>query len=356
MSDTKTYEMLWDCQFCGTKKNLGKTHRFCPNCGAPQNPDSRYYPSDEEKVAVEDHQFVGADVTCGSCGTLNSGAAEFCMQCGAGLTDAARAKKLAEESRSENESFASGGSRDVVKEKFDAEMERIGVKPKNAEKKGGLRGIAVIGAIIALVAGAVGFFMSTTEQRFVVTGHSWEHSISIERYEDFSVRSWRDSPPIGDNVSIVLGSCREEQRSTRRVDTGRDECRTVRSDNGDGTFSERRECTDIYESVPVYDDMCTWNGQRWEASRTVETSGNSLSDEPYWGDVNLSCTGTRVGCERESGRRQTYTVTYSGDEKEATCNYSYEDWLQIPMESVWTAEVRARGMGPVVCESMERVN
>jgi len=235
-------------------------------------------------------------------------------------------------------------------------MERIGVKPKKGQKKGGFRGIAILGAIIALVAGAAGFFFSTSEEQFLATGHSWERTISIDRYENFTVRDWRDSRPPGDNVSIQLGSCREEQRSTRRVDTGRDECRTVRSDNGDGTFSERRECTDIYRDEPVMDDRCTWEGQRWESYRTVETDGSSLSDEPYWGDVNLSCTGSRVGCERESGRRETYSVSYRSDNNEATCDYSYDEWLDIPIESTWTAEVRARGMGPVVCESMERAN
>ncbi|MDQ7024021.1 MAG: zinc ribbon domain-containing protein, partial [Anaerolineae bacterium] len=82
MSEGKTYEMLWDCQFCGTKRNLGLTHRFCPNCGAPQNPDARYYPSDEDKIEVRDHEYVGVDVTCPACGELNSAAAEFCGQCG----------------------------------------------------------------------------------------------------------------------------------------------------------------------------------------------------------------------------------------------------------------------------------
>jgi len=53
--------MLWDCEFCGTKKLLGKTHRFCPNCGAQQDPKARYFPSDEEKVAVKDHVYVGVD-------------------------------------------------------------------------------------------------------------------------------------------------------------------------------------------------------------------------------------------------------------------------------------------------------
>ena len=132
---SNVYEMLWDCQYCGTKKNLGLTHRFCPNCGAPQNPDSRYFPSDDEKVAVHNHRYVGVDVTCPACSELNSGASEFCSQCGAPLTEAAEARRLQEEWRKEGQRFVSSGSRDVVKEKFDAEMERIGVKQPEKPKR-----------------------------------------------------------------------------------------------------------------------------------------------------------------------------------------------------------------------------
>jgi len=33
----KTYEMLWDCRYCGTKKLLGKTHRHCLECGGAKD-------------------------------------------------------------------------------------------------------------------------------------------------------------------------------------------------------------------------------------------------------------------------------------------------------------------------------
>ena len=49
MADEKSYEMFWDCEYCGSSKLLGITHRHCPNCGAPQDPEKRYFPPDEEK-------------------------------------------------------------------------------------------------------------------------------------------------------------------------------------------------------------------------------------------------------------------------------------------------------------------
>src|SRR6185295_10750417 len=88
----RVYEMLWDCAYCGTRKLLGKTHRFCPKCGAPQDPEKRYFPTEDEKVAVEDHVYVGADRLCGNCGSAMSAKALHCTQCGAPLEGAREVK------------------------------------------------------------------------------------------------------------------------------------------------------------------------------------------------------------------------------------------------------------------------
>jgi hypothetical protein len=83
------YEMVWDCRYCGAKKLLGLTHRHCPNCGAQQDPNARYFPADHEKVAVQNHEFVGADVQCRYCGGASSKRAHNCGQCGAPLVEGA---------------------------------------------------------------------------------------------------------------------------------------------------------------------------------------------------------------------------------------------------------------------------
>ncbi len=58
------YEMLWNCPHCRAQKLLGYTHRHCPQCGAPQPKDARYFPSDEDKVLARNHVYVGADRIC----------------------------------------------------------------------------------------------------------------------------------------------------------------------------------------------------------------------------------------------------------------------------------------------------
>jgi ribosomal protein L32 len=352
--ETNVYEMLWDCQFCGAKGNLGLTHRFCPNCGAPQNPDTRYFPSDEDKVAVYDHKYVGVDVSCPNCGELNGAAAEFCGQCGTPLTEGAKkASTLGSQVVAEGQAFASSGSRDVVKEKFDAEMQRIGVQSvAEKPKRGGgfnVRTAAIIGFIVVVV-GVIGFLFTRTEEVTVeVTGHTWERSIQIEEYRGFTTRSWRDSPPGGDNVSIRLGSCDREVRSYNQVPDG-EECNRVRVDQGDGTFREERQCRTIYRQEPVYDDMCTWTGMRWEDINPALGSGNSLAQSPAWPIIDLNeCDTRREGCQREAGRSENYYVIF---DDEYRCSYSQAEWEDIPEGATFTGQLRSM-TNSLLCDTLE---
>lgn len=355
MSD-KTYEMLWDCQFCGTTKNLGKTHRFCPNCGAPQSPDSRYYPSDDEKIAVEDHKFVGVDVTCPACNQLNGAANEFCQQCGSPLTEGAKAKTLEGQAKHEGGTFESSGSRDVVQEQFDSEMERIGVKPKEKAKRGGsnIKVFAVIGVIIAAIVAIVGVLNMTESATVSAAGHEWERTVSVQEYVRVTKSDWESSRPSWDNVS--KGSCQRKQRGTKQVPDG-ETCKTVRKDQGDGTFRESRQCTTKYRSEPVYENWCSWTGNTWEQSYTRMTSGEGLSPSPYYEDISLNCDGQkRVGCERAT-YSGTYDVNFSGNENRTyTCGFPQNDWENIPIESVWTIEVRKVDANAGLCNTLERQN
>jgi len=38
------FEMLWDCEHCDARGLYAKSQRYCAHCGAPQNPDKRYFP------------------------------------------------------------------------------------------------------------------------------------------------------------------------------------------------------------------------------------------------------------------------------------------------------------------------
>lgn len=349
MGNEKVYEMLWDCKFCGTKKLLGKTHRFCPNCGAAQDPNTRYFPSDAEKVAVEDHEYFGEDKICPACGALNSARAEFCVQCGSPLTAAARARRLADQARAEHEVFESSGSRDLVKEQFDAEMQRVGVQPKPGTKRGGLSplaiGLVAVGAL-AVIGILVALFWKQ-DTTVYVTGHTWERVIQIEQYGPQPDSAWCDSLPAG-AYSITR---RTEQRSVRQVPDGQD-CRVVRSDRGDGTFTERTECTPRYRQEPVYDERCYFTVDRWTYARDVRAHGDSLDDAPIWPDTRIQRTGTCIGCEREGRRSETYRVSLRTGDSTYVCDVPLERWRAMPVESTWKVAVGVITRQPD-CRSLE---
>lgn len=350
---SEVYEMQWDCQFCGTTKLLGKTHRFCPNCGAPQDPKSRYYPSDEEKVAVKDHVFVGADKACPSCNTLNSANSEFCQNCGAPLAEAAAVSTLGAQTQAAGQAFTTSGSRDVTKEKFDAEMARVGVTKNKNDAGTNWKVIGIVGGVIALVvvAALVAFFWKK-EATVVASAHSWTREIRVDSYTSFTEQSWWDVQPAGDDV--YRGPCVSKQRSTRSVPDGQT-CSNVRVDQGDGTFRQEQQCQTKYRDEPVYDDWCTFTGNRWEYERSVTTSGTSVKETPYWGDLSLNCDNQRVlGCERESGRVESYKVDFKGDkDAKYTCDFPQAQWETIKLESVWTVQVRVVDANAADCGSLK---
>ncbi len=351
--DAGTYQMLWDCQYCGTTGLLGLTHRFCPNCGAAQNPDSRYYPAEDAMVAVENHEYVGADLICPSCDALNSGKAEFCGNCGAPLTAAARAKTLEAQTRAEGEKFASSGSRDVVKEKFEAEMTRVGVRKPGgaaARRTPAWLPIALIVLAVVICGGIVAALLATRDTSVTLIGHSWTREIRIEEYAAVSDSAWCDSVPAG-AYSI---SRRQEVRSHRQVPDG-EECSTVRVDNGDGTFRMEQRCRTRYRSEPVYDDKCYFTINRW-TYRRVATAGGQRLEEPYWPQPALACANqVRLGCEREAGRSEQYTLIFRAPEDGKTyeCPVAYDVWRGAALDSRWNLEVGAV-LGDARCDSLQR--
>ncbi len=350
--DAGTYQMLWDCQYCGTQKLLGLTHRFCPNCGAAQNPNARYYPAEDEMVAVEDHEYVGADQICPACNALNSGQAEYCGNCGQGLSAAAKARQLEAEHRAEGGRFDSSGSRDVVKEAFSAEMQRVGVQPApRAAAGGGPKWLPIALVIIAvLVCVGIGVTLFATSDTTVsVTGHTWARQIAIEEFSPVERSEWCDSVPGG---AYNLTQRREVRRYNRVPDGER--CETVRRDNGDGTFRMEQQCTTIYRDDPVYDQKCYFLVNAWVQSRSEEAEGERL-EEPHWPRIQLACEGQqRLGCERVAGRNERYLLLLRASEGdgEYSCPVDYDRWRGAALNSRWNLEVGSV-LGDARCDSLE---
>lgn len=328
----KTYEMLWDCKFCGTKKLLGKTHRFCPNCGAQQDPTWRYFPSDTEKVAVQDHVYVGADVICKACNTLNGAKAEFCGNCGAPLTDAARAKQGASRTKGDGESFT---TEDLKQRQQAGQLPGLAAAAQSTAKRGGLFSRWKLIALLAVVlfGGLVYAFTRTVSASAYVTGFEWERTIAIESMQPLHSKSNCDTMP-GDAYSI---SRSYEQVGSRQVPDG-ETCRTTQIDQGDGTFREEQRCETTYRSEPVMGYMCTYIVNRWVGASPAAARGDK-TNAPYWPSTNVTNCFI-VGCTREGGRSERYTLQLKGDgDRPFECAVDFDLWQETKLERSFDVEV-----------------
>lgn len=330
----KTYEMLWDCEYCGSRKLLGKTHRHCPECGGMQNPDKRYFPKEEEKVAVEDHEYVGADLRCGACAAPNSAKAKFCCDCGAPLGDAPQVDVVAD----------TGGDHPVGKTEKPA---GAGSSTSGSGKKKALW--AVLGALILGVVALIGVGVFWTETvAITATGHSWKREIKVENLGPRRKSDWCDRKPA-DAYSV---SRTRDVRSHRDVPDG-ETCTTKRVDNRDGTFTERQECSPKYRKEPVYDEKCHFTVDRWEYARSLVASGKSLTQSPAWPAVQLAKTGTSLGSEREGSRVETYTVQLADPKGETfECDLPQGRWGGIALGSKWSGDTSVL-TGTLDCSTLQ---
>lgn len=347
----KTYQMLWDCPACGTEKLLGLDHRFCPNCGCPQDPEKRYFPPDAEKVAVEDHEYAGADRLCGACEVPNSAKASHCGACGCPLDDAAEVAKRREQ-RAKGFSAAEGvdaAEAEHRERKRKEELARRGIvedeepppKKKGGAGKGLFLGCFALIAVALMVLCAVSLFWKK-EASFAVAGHSWERSVEVEEYKTVDEAAWCDAVPKGGKVE----KRKEKQRDTKKVQDGQD-CTTVRQDKGDGTFTEKEECKPTYREEPIYDDWCDYEIDKWVVATTEKKSG-SLDDEPAWPTVK-AVSGKR----REGSRFETYQVKLQdGEGGTESCSFPQKQWASMKVGSQWTGEVSVL-TGGLSCSSLK---
>jgi hypothetical protein len=340
-----TYQMLWDCRFCGTKKLLGVTHRHCPNCGAAQDPEWRYFPAEADMVRLEDHQYVGADKMCPACGQPNSAASTYCVACGADLAtgEVVQTRGMRELGTGSAETDT---RRDVTKDKFDAEMSRIQAEEQAQPVFLGLQKtqLWVIGGVLLLLVICAGIIFAVTyrkDAKGTVDKLTWSRTVEIETFTQVSDGDWRDSMP-GDAYDR---SCSEKRSGSERVAVGsHEECRDV--DQGDGSM--RRECRTVtdYENRDVYDTWCDYRVDRWVETREVKSEGVGSSDPaPYWPDVTLSAGSGRFGQEREGKHHEDYAVHIreSGG-KEYTCTFDDQaEWQRYTPGAAVTMKVDLTG-------------
>ncbi len=358
MSD-KTFQMLWDCKYCGTQKLLGLTHRHCPNCGAPQDATARYFPSQGERVEVHNHAYAGADVVCPACQEANSKKAAHCFNCGSPLTEAAEVRR-----RQDRETGAGGAD-----SKEAAFLEARVVAPQTAGEKRSakLARASVAGArfpgqnrstikrdlgILAMIFVPLTLLFCanivfTKKVQVEAAQHHWLREVQIEQFSDVSESAWCDSLPDGARVT----SRAYTTRSSRKVADGK-ECTSREVDNGDGTFSEKESCKTTYRSEPVKDYRCEYLITRWHTLRTEKAEGD-FSHAPAWPPLHLAKQGQCIGCEREGKRSERYEIVLRDQDNGdvAPCEYDEAKWRRFKPGATYQAERMV--VGGIVCDLIE---
>jgi len=227
---------------------LAKSQRHCPECGAKQDADKRYFPPEGQEIKVEGHKYEGADRYCPNCKNPQSALGKNCQNCGAPMDGSAQVKGVATPAP----------------------------PPKKKSKRWLFILIAVVVGIVGIVAG-VKYCNRTKEADAKITAHRWQREVPIEEYDDVRHSEWRERVPVG--ARSVM--CTRTQRSTKKVPDG-EECRDEKHDKKDGTFEIVKKCKTKYRSEPVMDDKCTYTVTEWHQvdNKTASGTGTSFSDPP----------------------------------------------------------------------------
>ena len=350
MSEDKVYQMLWDCEYCGTRELLGYNHRHCPNCGARQDASKRYFPTDQNKTIVRNHKYGGIDLLCPQCCATNSFNTKCCTNCGVSLFDAQGVRINAERVVDPNspgsspKSSTTPGSANSSSQ-VDASLPRVSPPTSSASsasmgaRKGvfgcGIVGVGIAVVALVLVCLAVLFFAYNScakrDAAFKVTGHTWTAEIPIEVY-----KLSKNSKPCSAMPPGAMDVSRQKQAP---------QCKTVQVDLGDGTFKESERCTDV-------EDLCSYSVGEWKEQRVAKKTGG-LDDKLEWPQTSLSRTGLCDGCEREGERKATYRVNFARTDSKGDYSCDYRDaaqWRTFTVGSNWKGTVG--GFGGINCSSL----
>jgi hypothetical protein len=309
-SDEPVYEMLWKCIFCGTDKLRGKTQRFCPNCGAPQAAKNRYFPTEEDMIAVENDNYQGIDKLCAACGTANAAASSFCSQCGSAM-DGTKNAEL----------------------KVDA-ASTLASESEPPRKRSWWVTLLIFTMLLGITFFIVNYFWRDTVTLELVSSE-WQREIKIEQLQAVQNSAWCDVKP----VEAYSVSRKSEVRNYKQIPDG-ETCRTDRVDRGDGTFVAKKVCTPKFRNEPVYSDKCYFTVNRWQYVRSLTRKGTDK--QPRDPELVLNKTGNCLGCERDAAHVSKYVLTLSNKSKKdaepIVCEVVETIWQQANPESKWQME------------------
>jgi len=378
-----TYQMLWDCERCDSVGLLGVDHRYCPNCGAPQDAEARYFP-DRSKRVVTAYRGNTPDWSCERCGSPN--ASPFCVSCGAPRGASAEVatqapRPLDAEGRpvSQTDDTAPAGPEEARRHRREQKRRRKQEArerarsggPKTWRQRAGwlwakLRrpsrelviGMIASGAVLVTV--VVLILTRTRGITMEVSSRTWSQTTALEEWRAVAESEWCSSMPAGAyGVTSTTRLHHHDQVPDGEVchtEPGgcTQSCSEV--DNGNGSFSEvcsqectadRQVCTTRYRQVPVYADYCSYTIDRWVELRR-QTYEGTLPEAPSWPALatpGCNTSAPSFGCQRDVHVAAQYDVLLRGLSVgakgiETTCTVEQPTWLALTEGSQWPLRQR----------------
>lgn len=351
-------EGRWDCRYCGTTGIPGR-EKVCPNCARSRPEGTKFYLAKEQDEAeIKEASLIkeaksGADWICEYCGSSNPQGENVCHHCGA-----------ARESTSPEQAIKTYGAGEAPS-RGDMAPEPT-PQPVTQDKKKQPAWLPIVGvlALLVLVACACGAFLifRNTEKNVTVAEMSWERTVGVEAFRTVTEEDW-EVPAGGRTLSerqeirsyeqVLTGYVPAQRQVSEQVQVGQRTYVCGQRDLGNGFF-EDVECTEpvyetryrteyydepVYEQVPVYDTLYTYEIDKWVTDRTERAAGND--QQPSWPAIALAAN------EREGTRTEQYVIVFVDEDGERyTMEFTEEEWLTF--EPRGTYELRVSGLGEPV--------
>lgn len=344
-------EALWDCQYCDAMGVQGR-HDYCPSCSRPRPEGTKFYlPKDAEAITDEallSQTGKGPDWVCAFCDSSNEADQPACVYCGA-AREATSAQQQVKE-------YALGEAPTTG----DNTIEERPATPAKRKTPRWLPIAAILGVFILLacICGAI-FLGGGSEADVTITQFDWQRSIEIEEVQTFEEEDW-DVPAGGRTLSqreeireydrVLVGYETLQREVAEQVQVGERTYVCGQRDLGNGFF-EDIECTDpvyetqyrtetydepVYESVPVYGTLYTYEIDRWVTIRT-ETA-EATDQNPFWPNTNLTSG------EREGERDEAYSITFEdGEGNRHTLEYGEAEWQTFEQGRTYQLKLNAFG-------------
>jgi len=346
-------EGFWDCPNCNAK-NRGAQQQ-CEACGAIRSEDVKFYVDENAKVVTDEAELAkakaGPDWICPFCNNMSPSSATKCTGCGSDRSDG--------KNRATRELAAGETGKNDKKPQKSVESP----KPAPFWLKAGCGIVALLFIVLS--------FLSCHEKalKIEITANQWVRQIERAEYKTVREEAWANEVPSG---ARKLGSERKvrshkeipdgfeevEEEYTEQVKIGEKRVEDGKVDLGNGRFQVKYKMVPEYKNErrtrrvkrqkfrkePVYDEMVTYDIDRWVPYASIELRGTT--DEPRWPNSEVSNNvPPLIGDLTEKARIETYVVTArkAGENSEFEIKalrgkpLSYEQFMKLRVGTRWEA-------------------